>query len=379
MFKDTKTLAEQAAKMAMQILQDKTVDVNDTESYNNGKKNVPTFLCEPTIVDANNYREVLIDSGIYSEETLAGGAPEPNTDEPIKIGIIHLDPSESGYREANVRSLKEVFTAENGYDATFVKASYSDNMPGIAGSFINAGVDYIAVCPMETTGWDEVLQEAKECGIPVFFYDRTVASDPSLYTAAVVTDMAKEGETAVAWLESQNLAEYKIIHIQGMLGSDAQIGRSAALISKAEADSKWTIVRQGTGEWSPEESRKLVQGAIDAGEDFNIIYAENDNMASGAVQALDAAGITHGVNGDVFIMGFDCNKWALRELLNGEWNYDGQCSPFQAPYIDKMIKTLEAGGTITGLNDKNEFITPEVGFDAETITQEDVDTYGLGE
>jgi len=102
-------------------------------------------------------------------------------------------------------------------------------------------------------------------------------------------------------------------------------------------------------------------------------------MADGVVSALDAAGITHGVNGDVIIMGFDCNKWALRKLLAGEWNYDGQCSPFQAGLIDGMIKTLEQGGTIEGLNDLKQIINPEKGFDAKTITQEDVDTYGLGE
>ena len=102
-------------------------------------------------------------------------------------------------------------------------------------------------------------------------------------------------------------------------------------------------------------------------------------MARGAVAALDEAGITHGVDKDVIVMGFDCNKWALRELLAGNWNYDGQCSPFQASVIDQMIKTLEAGGTIEGLNDAKQIISEEKGFDARTITQEDIDTYGLGE
>ena len=102
-------------------------------------------------------------------------------------------------------------------------------------------------------------------------------------------------------------------------------------------------------------------------------------MAGGVVEALDAAGITHGVNGDVIVMGFDCNKWALRELLAGNWNYDGQCSPFQAAVIDGLIKTLEAGNEIEGLNELNQIISVEKGFDARTITQEDIDTYGLGE
>ena len=98
-------------------------------------------------------------------------------------------------------------------------------------------------------------------------------------------------------------------------------------------------------------------------------------MARGAVAALDEAGITHGTEGKVVVMGFDCNKWALRELLAGTWNYDGQCSPFQAQVISDMIQTLEAGGEL----ESKLVISEEKGFDAATITEEDIDTYGLGE
>jgi simple sugar transport system substrate-binding protein len=193
--------------------------------------------------------------------------------------------------------------------------------------------------------------------------------------------MRNEGVTAVAWLESLGLEEYNVLHIQGQLGSAAQIGRSEPLQEKCAADDKWTMVREGTGgdSWDPNEAQKIAQAAIDAGEDFNIVYAENDGMAGGVVAALDKAGITHGVNGDVIVMGFDCNKWALRELLAGNWNYDGQCSPFQAAVIDEMIKTLEAGGEIEGLNELNQIISDEKGFDARTITEDDINTYGLGE
>ena len=299
----------------------------------------------------------------------------------IKVGVINLDPAESGYRQANVKNLTDTFTAENGYDATFVTAPTADKQLDAFKSFITAEVDYILVSAADTTGWDKVLGEAKDAGIGVFLFDRMIDTEPSNYLASVVSDMRVEGETAVAWLESLGLEEYKILHIQGQLGSAAQIGRSDPLTEKCEAEANWTIVREGTGgdSWDPEEARKIAQAAIDAGEKFNVVYAENDGMAGGVVEALDAAGITHGVNGDVIIMGFDCNKWALRKLLAGEWNYDGQCSPFQAPVIDSMIKTLEAGGTIEGLNEKNQIINQEVGFDAKTITQEDIDAYGLGE
>ena len=95
-------------------------------------------------------------------------------------------------------------------------------------------------------------------------------------------------------------------------------------------------------------------------------------MAKGAVEALDAANISHGVGKDVIIMGFESNKWALEELLKGNWNYDGQCNPFQASYIDQVIQDLEAG------NPPAEKVTimEEKGFDGATITQQDVDTYG---
>jgi simple sugar transport system substrate-binding protein len=304
-----------------------------------------------------------------------------NADDLIKVGIINLDPAESGYREANVKDMVDTFTAENGYDASFVTAPTADKQLDAARGFISDGVKYILVSAADADGWDEVLQEAKDAGIGVFLFDRMVNADPSLYTAAVVSDMAKEGETAVAWLESLGLEEYKILHIKGQLGSAAQIGRSGALEAKCEADEKWTIVREGTGgdSWDPEEARKIAQAAIDAGEDFNVIYAENDGMANGAVEALDGKGITHGVNGDVIVMGFDCNKWALRKLLAGEWNYDGQCSPFQAKLIDEMIKKLEAGETIEGLNELNQIINEEKGFDAKTITEADIEAYGLGE
>ena len=299
----------------------------------------------------------------------------------IKVGIINLDPAESGYRQANVKNLTDTFTKENGYDATFVTAPTADKQLDAFRGFITAEVDYILVSAADTTGWDTVLQDAKNAGIDVFLFDRMIETDPSNYTAAVVSDMRLEGETAVAWLESLGLEEYKILHIQGQLGSAAQIGRSDPLTEKCEAEANWTIVREGTGgdTWDPEEARKIAEAAIDAGIKFNIVYAENDGMADGVVAALDAKKITHGVNGDVIIMGFDCNKWALEKLLAGEWNYDGQCSPFQAAVIDQMIKALENGEDLSafGLNELNQVISVEKGFDAKTITQEDIDNYGL--
>ncbi len=296
----------------------------------------------------------------------------------IKVGIVNNPPSESGYREANVKNFEEVFSAENGYDAKTFYSLKNDEQLNAAQQFITDGVDYLLVSAAETTGWEKVLTDAQEAGISVFLFDRMINCDPSLYTAAVVSDMSKEGDTAVAWLLDQKLEEYNVIHIQGAMGSDAQLGRTGALDAQFEAGTMNKVVQQ-TATWDEAEAKKITESVINAGTPFNVIYAENDGMARGAVAALDDAGISHGVGKDVIVMGFDCNKWALRELLAGNWNYDGQCSPFQAAVIDEMIKKLEAGEAIEGLNELNQIISEEKGFDATTLTQEDIDTYGLGE
>ena len=272
----------------------------------------------------------------------------------IKVGIINNDPNESGYRTANDKDLKAMFTEENGYDASFAYSLKNDEQIAAAQKFIQ----------------DEVAQAA---GIQVILFDRTIDADESLYVASIVSDMAKEGQTAVDWLASQNLETYNIIHIQGVMGSAAQIGRTGALDEQVAANDNWNMVTQQTAEWNAETAQQIVQSVIDSGKEFNVIYAENDDMAKGAVAALDKANISHGVGKDVIVMGFDCNKWALEELLAGNWNYDGQCNPFQASYIDAIIKDLENGKAPA----EKTIVMDEKGFDASTITQEDVDNYGI--
>ena len=291
----------------------------------------------------------------------------------IKVGIINNDPNESGYRTANDADMKKTFTAENGYEASFAYSLKNDEQIAAAQKMIQDGVDYLLLSAAGTAGWDGVLQDAQKAGIKVILFDRTIDADASLYEASIVSDMAKEGETAVGWLKGQQLAEYNVIHLQGVMGSAAQIGRSGALDKEVAANANWNLVQQQTANWSAEEAQQIVQSVIDAKTPFNVIYAENDDMAKGAVAALDKANISHGVGKDVIIMGFDCNKWALEELLKGNWNYDGQCNPFQASYINEIIQKLEKGETIA----QKTIVMDEKGFDASTITQADVDNYGI--
>lgn len=312
------------------------------------------------------------DEAKETEKAEEAAAPAASSGELIKVGIINNDPNESGYRTANDKDMKEMFTEANGYDASFAYSLKNDEQITAAQKFIQDDIDYLLISAADTAGWDSVLKDAQDAGIRVILFDRTIDADESLYEASIVSDMAKEGQTAVDWLKGQGLDSYNIIHLQGVMGSAAQKGRTGALDEAVTSDG-WTLVTQQTAEWNAEKAQQIVQSVIDSGESFNVIYAENDDMAKGAVAALDKANISHGVGKDVIVMGFDCNKWALEELLNQNWNYDGQCNPFQAEYIDDVIKSLEAGEEIA----EKTIIMEEKGFDAKEITDEDIEKFGI--
>ena len=294
------------------------------------------------------------------------------TGEPITVGIINNDPNESGYRTANDAAMRAMFTEANGYKATFYNNNDAAQQIAEAQQMIQNEVDFLLLSPASTTGWDTVLKDAQDAGTQVILFDRMLEADESMYVAAVVSDMPAEGVTAVNWLADQGLEEYNIVHIQGLMGTDAQVGRTGALDEKVAAEANWNYVTQQTASWDEETARTITQSVIDSGKSFNVIYAENNGMARGAVAALDANGITHGKDGDVIVMGFDSDTWAMEAVLNGSWNYMGLCNPLQAETVDRIIKDLVAGNAPS----QKIIYTPEQGFDAATITPEDVATYG---
>ncbi|MCL2670665.1 MAG: substrate-binding domain-containing protein [Clostridiales bacterium] len=291
----------------------------------------------------------------------------------IKVGIVNLPPEESGYRQANVEDMNTVFSVANGYDMNQTNTGDNSEQIAAAEGYIRDGVDYLLISAASATGWDGVLASAKQAGVTVFLFDRLIETDESNFQAALVSDMATEGNVAVDWLLAQGLDEYNVILIRGQLGCAAELGRSAAVLAAQDAG-KLNIVADGTGgdSWSGEEARKVVEAAIQSGVEFNVIYAQNDGMADGAVQALDAAGISHGKGGDVIIMGFDFNRFALRNVQAGIWNFDMQCNPRQAAKISEWIKAGEPYPT--GIVFQN-----EIGVDCDSITEDIIKNMGINE
>ena len=131
-------------------------------------------------------------------------APAAESGALIKVGIINNDPNESGYRTAQDADLKKMFCEENGYDASFAYSLKNDEQIAAAQTFIQDEVDYLLLSAADTAGWDSVLKDAQDAGVKVILFDRTIDADPSLYEASIVSDMAKEGSTAVEWLAIQN-------------------------------------------------------------------------------------------------------------------------------------------------------------------------------
>ena len=306
---------------------------------------------------------VLLGSGVL----WAGGQKESGL---IKIGIVNLPPEESGYRQANVEDMNTVFSKANGYDAKQTNTGDNSEQIAAAKGYIRDGVDYLLISAANASGWDDTLKSAKDSGVKVILFDRSIDTDESNYQAAILSDMAYEGEKAVEWVLGLGLETVNLILIRGQMGSAAEIGRSAAVLDAAKAG-KLNIVADGTGgdSWSLEEARRVVEAAIAAGKDFNVIYAQNDGMAQGAVQALEAAGISHGKGGKVKVIGFDFNRFALRNVQAGYWDADMQCNPRQAAEISKWIKS---GSLPSGIVYQEELL-----LTTDTITDELIDKWGI--
>lgn len=286
----------------------------------------------------------------------------------VVVGVVQTNANESDWRTANTKSFETAF-ADAGFELKMVFGE-GDHAKQIsqAQQLIQEEVDYLVVLGLQSAGWEDVAKSAQEAGIPFIMADRKLELDESLYTAMVCSDFAAEGNKAVDWLKKQALPTNDIVVLGGDTGSSAQLGRSKAIEDGAKANG-WNIVfNQNMKGWDETLAKQAVNDLIAGGTKFNVVYAENDNMARGACDAMDANGITYGKDGDVKVIAFDANKWALEKVLAGGFNLDVECNPLHGPRIVKLINALEAGEKV----DKNAYVDEEM-FDCTTITQDVVD------
>lgn len=297
------------------------------------------------------------------------GGDEEHYDDFVVVGFSQVG-AESDWRAANTQSMQEALAEANGYKLIFNDAQQKKERQITAiRNFIHQEVDYIVVAPTTETGWDTVLAEAKAVGIPVIIVDRMIeVSDESLFTCWVGSDFRKEGDTAVAWMERRfGDTPIGIVHLQGNIGSSAQIGRTEGLDAGIKRNPNWTLVARESGEFTQAKGQELIEELLARHVDFTVVYSENDNMAYGAINALKAAGLRPGV--DVFVISFDANRTALEMTLTGEISYNVECNPLHGPRVRAIIEQLRAGETPQKFT-----YVEETAFDSATITREVIDS-----
>ena len=319
-------------------------------------------------------------------------------DDTITVGFSQVG-AESDWRTANTESMKSTFSEENGYELIFDDAQQKqENQLTAIRNFIQQDVDYIVLAPVTETGWDTVLQEAKDADIPVIIVDRMVdVSDDSLYTTWIGTDSLLEGRKAAEWLNAYTTAkgidakDVNIVDIQGTIGSTAQIGRSKGLEEGVD-NYGWNLLAQQSGEFTQAKGQEVMESMLKQYDNINVVYCENDNEAFGAIDAIEAAGKTVGsdiANGEIMVMSFDTTNAGLTDTLAGKIACDVECNPLHGPRAEELIKALEAGEEVEKLNyvDEEIFATDDTvdkvkavnsldeegEYDVTPITQEIID------
>lgn len=269
-------------------------------------------------------------------------------DDLITIGFAQVG-HESDWRTASTQSAQAVFSAENGYDLQFVDCDNDSaaQLEAVRG-FIEQDVDYIIIDPIVATGWDTVLTECEDAGIPVIVIDRTI-DDSDKYVSWVGSNFLTEGIACGEWLkayaEAKGIEEINVLVIEGTNGSSAQIGRTDGFNQVAE-ENGWNILDSQDGDFTQNGGQEVMESYCKSYEgQFNVVICQNDNEAFGAMDAMKAAGVSYGPNGDVVLVSFDGNRPAMESLLAGDLTAVFECNPLAAPDVEKVIQQLEAGET----------------------------------
>ncbi|WEG09525.1 ABC transporter substrate-binding protein [Microbacterium horticulturae] len=276
----------------------------------------------------------------------AGGGAKGDT---IKVGFSQ-EGAESGWRTANTKSLQEALSADNGFKLTFSDAQQKqENQIAAIRSFITQGVDAIVFAPVVETGWTDVLKQAKQAGIPVILEDRDVDADDQQYiTSRVGDDFEKEGETACTWItDNFNGKGANMVVLEGTAGSSAANDRTTGC-AKAMQGSDINILDQQDGNFTRAQGKTVMEGFLQKyGEKINVLFAQNDDMGLGALDAIKAAGLTPGK--DIQIVTVDGTHDGLTAVANGEFNYVVECNPLLGDQVAKVVKDVVAGTSVDKL------------------------------
>jgi ABC-type sugar transport system substrate-binding protein len=265
---------------------------------------------------------------------------------PLTIGFSQVG-AESEWRTANTASIKDSAKKE-GVNLKFADAQQKqENQVKAIRSFIAQKVDVIAFSPVVESGWETVLREAKAAKIPVILTDRAVnVTDKSLYVTFIGSDFVEEGRNAARWLV-QHAAKnpgktYNIVELQGTVGSAPAIDRKAGFAEIIKGKQGMNIIRSQTGDFTRAKGKEVMEAFLKAqGKDINVLYAHNDDMAIGAIQAIEEAGMKPGK--DILVISIDGVKGAFEAMMAGKMNVTIECNPQLGPQLMQAARDVVAG------------------------------------
>lgn len=284
----------------------------------------------------------------------------------ITIGFSQIG-AESEWRTANTKSIQEAAAADPDIELIFSDGQQKQqNQIAALRSFIARGVDVIAFSPVVETGWTTVLEEIKDSGIPLILIDRTVDADESYWTAYMGSDFVEEGRKAGRWLlnymslQKRHYDEINIVELQGTVGSAPALDRYAGFREVIGDYPNYQIIRTQSGDFTRAGGREVMESFLKSeGDNIDVLFSHNDDMAIGAIQAIEEYGLEPGK--DIIIIGVDSVRGAFEAMIQGKMNCTVECNPLLGGQLIEAAKAIMAGEEVPEHIKSIEHIyTPEV-------------------
>lgn len=265
--------------------------------------------------------------------------------ETITVGFSQIG-AESAWRTANTSSIKDE-AAKRGIDLKFDDAQQKqENQIKAIRAFIAQGVDVIAFSPVVVTGWEQVLKEAKDAGIPVIVSDRRPDVPEDLYVTFIGSDFVEEGRRAAEWLATARDGKAVIAELTGTPGSAPANDRKKGFEEVLASHPDMKIVFSKTGDFTRQNGKEVMEALLKSatGKKINTVFAHNDDMAIGAIQAMEEAGLKPGV--DITVVSIDGIHDALQAIVDGKLNCSVECNPLLGPFLFDAVDAVLAKRTL---------------------------------
>jgi galactofuranose transport system substrate-binding protein len=273
-----------------------------------------------------------------------GSTPAAGGDSKLTLGFSQVG-AESGWRTANTKSVQDSAAAA-GIELKFSDAQQKqENQIKAIRSFIQQKVNVIAFSPVVESGWDTVLMEAKRANIPVILTDRAVDSaDKTLYKTFLGSDFIEEGKKAGEWLTKNvdaSAGPVNIVELQGTTGSAPAIDRQKGFADVIASNPNYKVIASQTGDFTRSGGKQVMEAFLKANPKIDVLYAHNDDMGLGAIEAIEAAGKVPGK--DIKIISVDAVHDGMQALADGKINFIVECNPLLGPQLMDLVKKVAAG------------------------------------